>query len=334
MTATRQLIRSRPAYFRGQLLDEADFRSEQDYHRNAGLLHNTTLHSWGVVDGLTVSFNGEKKLAVAPGRAIDTQGREILLKETAILDVSAFDADQTVSVILSYEEGPGDERHTDHGEGSARMMEYSVLSVSTTEGAGVTLARVHLDSRPKVTGTISYAHTHYASSVLAPGQVGFRELAKGLRSGWVRLPFKPTPMENHPVFRIGATEARSTDEGASGSMAIPVPPGVTRVQRFRIAGEKNDGVITVEFFRCGWDPAEDDHEKTPLPKAEFNAKSPRAIPPGHSKASKIKDAFEYTETLQFDLDPQYHALAVVITVTKKTSISLVAVEFGYPGSKD
>ena len=62
MTAIRQLIRSRPAYFRGQLLDEADFRSEQDYHRDAGLLHNTTLHSWGVVEGLTVSLRLVSKL--------------------------------------------------------------------------------------------------------------------------------------------------------------------------------------------------------------------------------------------------------------------------------
>ena len=38
-------------------------------------------------------------------------------------------------------------------------------------------------------------------------------------------------------------------------------------------------------------------------------------------------------TAQGEIDAQDHALAVVITVTKKTSISLVAVESGYPGRR-
>ena len=77
---------------------------------------------------------------------------------------------------------------------------------------------------------------------------------------------KPFPLEDKKPFRIGPTEARSTDEGAAGSMSIPAPPGLSKVTRFRIAGELNEGIIRVQFYRCGWDPDEKDHEKTSLLK--------------------------------------------------------------------
>lgn len=340
MASTKRVTRSRPAYFRGQLLDETDFRVEQEYHRSASLRHNTTLHSWGVVDGLTVSLDGPRRVTVAPGVALDRLGREIAVEETTTLDLTSFDSGQAVSINLSYEEGTGEQRQSDYGEGAARTMEYTVLSASTGDGGGmaVSLAQVRLDAR--AADAVSYAHTHYASSVLGPGSVGFRELGPGLRSGWVRLPFKPIPLEEQPPFRVGPTEARSTDEGASGSMAIPVPPGVTRVLRFRISGEKNEGVIKVEFFRCGWDAVEHDHEKKSIMTKEFETRSSgtsssdRKRSSKSSEGSKVSEAFEHTEVLteDRDLDAQYHALAVVVTASKKASISLIAVEFGYPGS--
>ena len=329
MIPIKRLTRSRPSYFRGQLLDETDFRAEQDYYRNAFLLHNTKFHSWGVVSGLTVGLHENRKVSVAPGMAVDGLGREIVLEETAVLDVSAFGTDQPFYVTLSYEEALGEQRQSEFGEGPARVMEYSVLSAATSEGSGgaVTLARVQLESGGSG-GTVSYAHTPYASSVIGPGQIGVRELAAGLRTGWVRMPFKPIPLEDRPPFRIGPTEARSTDEGAAGSMAIPVPPGVTHVQRFRIAGEKNDGTIKVEFFRCGWDPVEDDHEKSSMLTVEFDSKTTSA---GRSPKAKVAESFSYTGPLNGELDAQYHGLAVVITASKKASISLIAVEFGYSG---
>jgi len=330
MTSTKRVTRSRPSYFRGQLLDESDFRVEQDYHRNASLRHNTTLHSWGVVDGLTVSLDG-KRVTVAPGVAVDRLGREIALDETTTLDLAAFASGETISVLLSYEEGTGEQRQSEYGEGAARTMEYTVLSASTGDGGGmaVTLAQVRLESGGN--GKVSYAHTNYASSVLGPASVGFRELDIGLRSGWVRLPFKPFPIEEQTAFRIGPTEARSTDEGAAGHMAVPVPPGVTRVLRFRISGEKNEGVIRVEFFRCGWDETEHDHEKKSIVTKEFHGKGSTSSP---KRSAKTSEAFEHTEIVEEpELDAQYHALAVVVSATKKASISLIAVEFAYPGSE-
>jgi hypothetical protein len=335
MTPTKRSTWQRPLYFRGQLLDETDFQAEQDYHRNARLAHNLRLHSWGVVQGLTVSRHSDTQVSVAAGMALDSLGRELIVEELAVLQVSDFGPNQTVFMTLSYEEGAGDHRKSEHGEGQGRMTEYSVLSTSATGGAGasVTLATVRLDSNGKV-GAISYSQTKYASSVLAPASVGYRELAdnsitpsklaEGVISGWLRMCVKPFPLEDKKPFRVGPTEARSTDEGAAGSIAIPAPPGMSKVTRFRIAGELNEGIIRVQFYRCGWDPTEKDHEKTSL------LKKPLEFPP--SKAFEHTwPAFDSPESFEFEgrLDPRYHALSVVIEVTKKTSISLLAVEFKY-----
>ena len=320
MTPIKRPNSRRPQYFRGQLLDELDFRAEQDYHRMAMLRHHLRFHSWGVAQGLSVSRHSDTEVSVSPGLAIDSLGREVFLDETAILGISNFAPNQTVFVTLSFEESADQPRKTEYGEGHSGMTEYSVLSASTTAGekASVTLASVRLDANAKVVAdSISYAQTNYATSILSPRAVTNRELADGsitqsklgpgLHTGWVRMACKPHPLEDKKPFRIGPTEARSTDEGAAGSMSIPVPPGVSTVKRFRVAGELNNGVIKVALYCCGWDEEEKDHEKTPLLEKDL----PKGTP---------DRGFEHTVPVDeklWKLDPQYHALSVVIEVTKK-----------------
>ena len=335
MTATKRITRSRPSYFRGQLLDETDFHAEQKYQRDSWRLHLTKLHTWGVVDGLQVSLGGQGRVVVAPGLAIDSLGHEIELTAEVPVDLAGFASSDVVYVTLAHEEEPGELRQSETGEpGAARMTEYAVVSVGKSPGVGaaVTLARVKL-SPGADEEAVSYAETTYASSLIAPGRIGYRELEPQLQSGWVRLPFKPFAIDKQPAFLIGPTEAKSGEGGAAGSMAIPVPPGVTQVNRFRLAGEKNDGDISVEFFRCGWDPKENDHEYTPVHSGKFNAKSSDVVPAKGKSDSKIPGAFKYTGTVNTDIDPEYHALSVVITASARSLISLVAVEFAFPGAQ-
>src|SRR5262245_31969489 len=127
MIPIKQFTRSRPAYFTGQLLDKADFDAEQDYQQQVSRHHTTKFHSWGVANGLTVALLENGKLSVAPGEAVDSAGRDLLLKEAAILDVAGFAADQPFYVLLSYEEVIGHEQHTEHGNGPTRVSEYSVV---------------------------------------------------------------------------------------------------------------------------------------------------------------------------------------------------------------
>ena len=180
MTPTKRSTWQRPLYFRGQLLDETDFQAEQDYHRNARLVHNLRLHSWGVVQGLTVSRHSDTQVSVAPGMALDSLGRELIVEEVAVLQVSDFGPNQTVFVTLSYEEGAGDHRKSEHGEGHARMTEYSVLSTSATGGAGasVTLATVG-STRTARSVRSATPRPSMRLPFLAPGSVGTRELADG-----------------------------------------------------------------------------------------------------------------------------------------------------------
>jgi hypothetical protein len=197
-------------------------------------------------------------------------------------------------------------------------------------------------------GAISDKHTQYASSVLRPRAVGFRELADGsvtqakladgsvtqaklgvdLRTGWVRMAFKPVPWDGKEQFRLGPTEARSTEKGAGGSMGVPVPPGVTDVTRLRIAGELNEGTIRLALYRCGWDEEEHDHEKTPL----FGEKDGIKEIVGETPARSFEHTMKIDDLNKRRLHAEYHALSVVIEATKKASISLIAVEFGYSSS--
>jgi hypothetical protein len=343
MTPIKREIRRRPSYFRGQLLDETDFLAEQKYHVDAWRRHHAWFHSWGVIDGLTVTVD-KGRAVVAPGVAIDSLGREVQIDEATALDLTGFSRGEAIYIVLAYEEEGGDPHLSEHGEAhTSRVIEYSVLSASETAGAGgaVTLARVTLQA--KHGDVVSYANTQYASSLVGPHRIGYRELQPGLRRGWVRLPFKPFPLEEAKAFRIGPTEARSTEQGASGSMAIPVPPGATRALRFRIAGEINDGAIKVDFYRCGWDFGKDAPEvhhgdvdredRTNMLTFEYDPKTSTATRGEYEPSSKKPGAYRFTAPLGRDLDPEYHSLSMVITVTKRTSISLVAVEFGYPGEE-
>ncbi len=296
-------------------------------------MQNLRFHHWGVVDGLGVAKHSDSEVIISPGFALDSFGRELIVDEAVILSIDEFGPNQTVYIALSFEEKLEENRAFEQAEGPARMAEFSIASAGTSQptGGAVTLATVRLDGAARIVElSVSYEHANYASSILAPGVVGYREIAdysitqaklgQGLRTGWVRMCFKPIPMENKKPFRIGPTEARSTDEGASGSMGIPAPPGVTDVIRFRIAGELNEGVISVGLYRCGWNEKNSDHEKTTLLEKNFaGANPPRS--------------FEHTVELDpavGRLDHQYHALAVVLEASKKASISLVAVEFGHP----
>ncbi|TVQ17823.1 MAG: hypothetical protein EA367_16625 [Leptolyngbya sp. DLM2.Bin15] len=72
--------RERLNYVLGQVLGVNDFQQEQVYFLHKSQLHNRSLHGYGTVWGLAVStaHTGETlELQVAPGFAIDPQGREV-----------------------------------------------------------------------------------------------------------------------------------------------------------------------------------------------------------------------------------------------------------------
>lgn len=68
----------RNRYFSGKLLTVADYEAEQSYHIERRWLINRMLHGWGLVAGLAVTLE-EGAWHVAPGMALDRQGREVVL---------------------------------------------------------------------------------------------------------------------------------------------------------------------------------------------------------------------------------------------------------------
>lgn len=264
------LINKKPAYYRGQLLLEDDFIAEQRYHANARYRHSLNLHGWGVVRGLEVRHAGTNEIVVSPGFAIDGRGHEIELVQEEKLEVPSNSANSTLMASLVYDE---DDAPAADSERRTRKC-YAVLSLAVgVPEAAVVLASVELDEHSRVTAHgIGTTNRRTLKTPLSPGCVTARALDPHLRTGWLRMPFRPTawPSDEQdapPPFRVGPTEARSHREiknepntqGAGGTMAISLAPGVTRVLKLRIAGAENDGRLKVELYIGGWDAANKRH---------------------------------------------------------------------------
>ena len=154
-------------------------------------------------------------------------------------------------------------------------------------------------------------------------------LHESLKKAWLRLPFRPVPLVNvpendfeiPPAFRVGATEALSprpnegqNDKGAAGTMAIPLPPNAMQITRLRIAGERNEGKIHFRLFIGGWDPINNRHYRHTLTDKEI------------STAGPFLETFDIKDNL---LDYEYHTLSIWLRGTRRTSISLIAIELLY-----
>ena len=320
-------IGKRPNYFHTQLLLEDDFLAEQKYHVDARRNHNLIVHDWGVVRGLAVARAHDKTVRIGPGAAIDASGNDIVLDDSNVVDLSAFRPHDRICICLAYEEAQG-------AAETNRVDCYAAVTLAKDSEArgGLILAVVTLDDQGKVTEeAIDYSQTKYAR--LAAGSITAAQLHDDLRKGWLRLPFRPTPMVEGPeqgeeaglpAFRVGATEALSPDpkeagdrdRGAAGTMAIPIPPSVSRVTRFRIAGMENKGEISFLLIRGGWDQENMKYARDVLIEEKITRKEP------FMEVYTVKEK----ETA---LDPECHTLSLWLKGTRRTAISLIAVEFGY-----
>ncbi len=72
--------RKRVDYSYGLVLGVSEFRTEQGYLLGKDRSHARALHGYGTVAGLAVTMNGSE-VQVAPGLALDPQGREICVPE-------------------------------------------------------------------------------------------------------------------------------------------------------------------------------------------------------------------------------------------------------------
>ena len=79
----------RTRYFHGMLLDDKDFRDEQNYHAGKRRLLNRLLHGSGIVCGLTACWNDKTgKVDVCSGLALDCCGNEIWVNHKLEISLS------------------------------------------------------------------------------------------------------------------------------------------------------------------------------------------------------------------------------------------------------
>lgn len=319
----RQLLHKKPGYFHGQLLLEDDFIAEQRYHSNARDRHTLNLHSWGVVRGLEVIRLDDTTIAISPGFAVDGRGNEIELRREEKLSLAPAAAETLLAISLAYEEEGGAEAGDEAGQRVRHCYGVLVASAGVAEAA-VVLASVQLNEKGQLgRDAISFANRRLLKTPIMPGSVTAAALDAHLRIGWLRMPFRPVPIppdkdEPPPPFRVGPTEARAHREldgqpnlrGAAGSMAIALPPGVTRVLRLRVAGEENHKRLHVELLIGGWDPAQRKHIAREVLKAEVK-----------------QGAFDETWSVdQGDVHPETSTLSLEIRCEGYARVSLVAVE--------
>jgi len=331
----RQRIEDRPNYYYGQLLKEDDFVAEQDYHVRGRLRHNRTMHGTGIVTGLEVDASGDTAVAVGSGFAVDEEGREIILRERAILDLSKFAERDVLTITVSYlDEKP--ERESD------KRTAYAVLSAVRQGEAvsGVTLAVVQLDDRAKVRPEAINRSVRKQAG-LPPGSVTVVALEQHLQIGWLKMPFRPVPLDKDPEdkrelpppFRVGATEARSHSEyqgkpnalGAGGTMGIPIPSGVRRILKLRIAGENNTDGVEVRLVVGGWDHAKQEHVRRNLVEARRDTNTHiEGKKPGSDGKTPYERDFPIADG---EIDPEYSTLSLWLRGFGKTSVSLIAVQY-------
>jgi hypothetical protein len=149
-------VEKRLRYFNGQFLQEQDFTDEQAYHIDRQRRHNRTLHTPGIAEGLNVTANvGATAVQVSSGTAIDNAGNMIVLDDSRTVDIVDEHRDQTLLLVISYNEGTSDPA-TVGGGGDTRIherpnVELLVESAAPSADTHIRLARLVITSG----GTVS-----------------------------------------------------------------------------------------------------------------------------------------------------------------------------------
>jgi hypothetical protein len=117
-------------YFPGEVLQTDDFVCEQQYNMESRTLLSSSLHTWGIANGLTVSRQGgsqSNQLTVDAGLAIDELGRQIVLNAPQIVQIQAAKGVETVYLTIRYHEVYGDYSDKSGVAGYKRIVQQPLL---------------------------------------------------------------------------------------------------------------------------------------------------------------------------------------------------------------
>jgi hypothetical protein len=171
-------------YFNHQFLEEQDFRDEQKYHIEMRRRLNRALHIWGIVEGLEVATAGPREVTIAPGFALDREGRELLVAQPIAREIrSGEHHHKQLHVVLVHKERfeDTDRRSSGGVEGYNRITEYVELEItheSDRAGSGVLLGTLHVADDGNI-HHIDHSGRQSASSLLAHHSVHTPHIADG-----------------------------------------------------------------------------------------------------------------------------------------------------------
>jgi hypothetical protein len=120
-------------YFDHQFLRAPDFSDEQNYHLSMRRLHNSSMHTWGIAQGLQVSPTGGgtgTAITVSSGVALDSAGRELVLASDTNLELGGIAPGTTLYITIAYDEQQSDPTTEAGGPGNTRVTEAPKLSFS------------------------------------------------------------------------------------------------------------------------------------------------------------------------------------------------------------
>jgi hypothetical protein len=176
-------------FFKGLFLKQNDWQKEQEYHMEKQRFHNKYLHSPGVVlnclEGLRVSVTDNGKIfRIAPGFAIDGEGRDLYVPETKEILVpylQSFNPPTTIYISIRYTENLQDRRENTANpdfSGYSRVSEDTIIEITADKPDNHTcieLGRVQLSENP--------THIRNSLSQAVPGKAVMPMPIKGGRPG-------------------------------------------------------------------------------------------------------------------------------------------------------
>jgi hypothetical protein len=217
-------------FFKGLFMKTKDWKKEQQYHMEKQRFHNKYLHTPGVVSeclqGLRVSVSDpDDKLIVAPGYALDGEGRDLYVpepKEIIIPDLQSFNPPTTIYISIRCTESFHELRENETNpmySGYAYVSEDTIIEITHQEPDNyhsIELARVRLSGN--------------ASRIRNAGSPA------GTGTGVLTVPVKPgSPGTGKPVVPLGARTGRrrTGTAGARGAEAV-TPPGLDELDMSQV----------------------------------------------------------------------------------------------------
>jgi hypothetical protein len=242
-------------YYDHQFLRVPDFTDEQNYNLSMRRLHNSALHTWGIVQGLgVVALSGGTGTAVnvSAGFALDSAGREMVLAADTKLELGGVAAGTTLYITIAYDEQPSDPPSEGGGSERTRITEAPKLSFSGTApaDASVTLILARVPRVGNGLGTVDGSDRKQAGVVLG----------NDITVTTLTLKNNTVPQANWPVLSCSAAnQASFANSGllVNGNVGIGTTTPAVKLEvsgalKFTNSGfNGDDGKIGSGMFAAG-----------------------------------------------------------------------------------